>query len=97
MKNAAMHQPRPVSSAHDHEDGWRPDFRVSFSSADGWEVAMVSDRAQSWARQHLHEGSCENSGPAVTTDLAGINKILRQARSAGYRSEYVGPHEIVRL
>lgn len=96
MKKAGINQPRTLPCDQGQNDEWNPDFRVRFSSAEGWEAAIVSNRAELWARKNLPESAPEGPNATFTTDLASVNDIVRQARSDGYRSEHVGPHEVVR-
>ena len=97
MKELAIRPPRPLASAQGIDDDLRPDLRVRFSQADGWEVTIVSERAAAWAQQHLPERQSEDPMAVVATSLEGVNEIVKRARSAGYRSEYLGSHVVVRL
>lgn len=78
------------------------DFRVEFSHHVGWQVTAVSPRARDWARRTMarkrfRPAADEPDGVVLRTDLSGINDLIRQARNEGYSSEYVGPHEVIRL
>lgn len=73
------------------------DFRVCFSRSEGWQVAMLSERARRWAGQNLNSDLYDMSHTELTTNLQGVNSLLHRARMAGLASEYVGPFQSVRL
>ncbi|WP_159590375.1 hypothetical protein [Chelativorans xinjiangense] len=73
------------------------DFRVSYSKSTGWLVAIVTREAHLWARQNANSAFFSNNGDHIITDLAGVNLLVRNARNDGLRTEYIGPHRLVRF
>lgn len=101
--NAEVNKPHILANGpYQRPPTWIPDLRVHFSRSDGWQVTIVSARAQEWLRNALERALYDQvrtmeAETVVRTDLAGVNDLVRRARSEGYVSEYVGPHETVRL
>ena len=73
------------------------DFRISFSGPQGWQVAVLSERARRWADQNLNNDLSGVRQNELTTNLGGVNSLLHRARLAGLATEYIGPHARVLL
>lgn len=87
--------------AHHGDDGesarWRPDFRVLFDERRIWRIQVLSERARDWARNYPICGSYSVDQDMIVTDLGGVNGLIFNARLQGYRCEYQGPRQLVRL
>ncbi|WP_159590888.1 hypothetical protein [Chelativorans xinjiangense] len=75
----------------------QPDFRVEYSTAVGWQIAIVSQRASEWARENARSPVFNNNGGFIQTDLAGVNLLVHGSRQDGLSTEYIGPQRILRF
>lgn len=76
---------------------WRPDFRVLFDERRIWRIQVLSERGRAWARNYPICGSYSADQDIIVTDLGGVNGLIFNARLQGYRCEYQGPRQLVRL
>lgn len=94
MVNRARHQQQRVKwSGGNGRPEHTPDFRVWCAAAHEWQIAIISQRARAWAPEALAalvDGTMQ-ADQTIATDLAGINALIREARSRGLVTEYVGP------
>lgn len=72
------------------------DFRVLRLDHGGWEICVLSAAARSWTVQVAGLETADTGTP-IRTNLAGVNDFINRARKSGYRTEYVGPREVIYL
>jgi hypothetical protein len=57
----------------------------------------MTSRARQWTREYAMPGLFASAGDVIETDLAGVNQLIRSARTVGLCTDYLGPREVVRL
>ncbi|ASY66997.1 hypothetical protein SJ05684_b60150 (plasmid) [Sinorhizobium sojae CCBAU 05684] len=77
------------------ETGPGPDFRVTYSRSSGWQIEIVSRHAHEWAKANASPALFNNEGGRISTDLAGVNHLVYNARTDGLKTEYIGPRRIL--
>lgn len=97
MNKTSVRSHRVSDQATGENRTWLPDFRVEYSTAVGWQIAIVSQRASEWARKNARSPVFNNTGGFIQTDLAGVNLFVHGARQDGLKAEYIGPQRIMRL
>lgn len=73
----------------------QPDFRVKYSPSTGWEIEVISSRAHAWIGSNAIPGLLGKNRSLIKTNLSGVNQLVHSARTAGLRTEYLGPQRIV--
>lgn len=69
--------------------GTEPDFRVTYSRNKGWEIEVISPQAHAWL-DSADQALLARERGCLSIDLAGVNRHVHIARSAGLRTEYIG-------
>ncbi len=77
------------------EPGPGPDFRVTYSRSSGWQVEIVSRHAHEWAKANANSALFNRESGRISTDLAGVNHLVHNARTDGLKTEYIGQRRLL--
>jgi len=71
------------------------DFRAMLGEDGAWKISILSSKARTWVRENRQAASLPRHGNSIRTDICGLNFVLREARTKGLKTQYVGPLQIV--